>query len=75
VLISIATVALFQVLFVYTGPFQQLFDSRPLAADTWNRIWLLGAGMFIVVEMEKLLRRMLRRRLSARAPQTENPDP
>ena len=59
VLLSIAAVALFQVLFVYTSPFQQLFDSRPLSADSWNRIWLLGLGLFIVVELEKLLRRRL----------------
>lgn len=58
-LLSIAAVALFQVLFVYTAPFQQLFDSRPLNADSWNRIWLLGLGLFIVVELEKFLRRNL----------------
>jgi magnesium-transporting ATPase (P-type) len=59
VLLSIAAVALFQVLFVYTAPFQQLFDSRPLSTESWNRIWLLGLGLFIVVELEKLLRRTL----------------
>jgi magnesium-transporting ATPase (P-type) len=59
VLMSIAAVALFQVLFVYTAPFQQMFESRALTAETWNRIWLLGLGLFIVVELEKYLRRTL----------------
>jgi magnesium-transporting ATPase (P-type) len=59
VLMSIAAVALFQALFVYTAPFQQLFESRPLTVETWNRIWLLGLGLFIVVEVEKFLRRTL----------------
>ncbi len=59
VLLSIAAVALVQLLFVYTAPFHQLFESRPLNVEAWNRILLLGIGLFIVVEMEKRLRRML----------------
>lgn len=59
VLLSIGAVVLFQALFVYTAPFQQLFDSRPLSTESWNRIWLLGLGLFIVIELEKFLRRTL----------------
>lgn len=61
VLLSIATVALFQLLFVYAGPFQLMFDSRPLDLETWQRIWLLGLGLFIAVELEKFVRRLITR--------------
>lgn len=59
VLLSIATVAVFQVLFTYTTPFQLLFDSEPLTMETWQRIWMLGLGLFIVVELEKFIRRSI----------------
>ena len=59
VLASIAAVMLMQVLFTYAEPFQKLFESRSLMADTWLRICLLGAMAFIVVELEKLARRLL----------------
>lgn len=65
VLLSIAAVALFQGLFVYTDPFQQLFRSRPLTADTWQLIGMLGLLLFIVVELEKLSRRLFLRSKAA----------
>jgi len=58
ILLSIATVAVFQVLFTYTEPFQLLFASRPLDLDTWRRIWLLGLLAFVAVELEKFLRHL-----------------
>jgi magnesium-transporting ATPase (P-type) len=59
VLLSIALVVAFQVLFTYTEPFQLLFESRPLGVETWQRIALLGVGVFAVVELEKLVRRLV----------------
>jgi magnesium-transporting ATPase (P-type) len=66
VLLSIAAVALIQALFVYLPPFQRLFDSRPLTADTWQLVGMLGLGLFVVVELEKLIRRLLLRGKSRR---------
>jgi magnesium-transporting ATPase (P-type) len=74
VLLSIAAVALFQLLFVYTEPLQRLFESRPLNLETWYRIWLLGLGLFIVVEMEKLMRRTVLRRKPPQAAPIETGD-
>jgi magnesium-transporting ATPase (P-type) len=59
VLLSIAVVAVFQLLFVYTPPFQVLFDSQPLDLASWNRIWLCGLILFVVIELEKSARRLL----------------
>ncbi len=59
-LLAIIGVAFLQLAFVYTPPFESLFESRPLSADTWLRIGALGMALFIVVEMEKLARRGLR---------------
>jgi magnesium-transporting ATPase (P-type) len=59
VLLSIAAVAVFQLLFTYTEPFQLLFESRSLGIDSWNQIWLLGLALFAAVELEKLARRLI----------------
>jgi len=67
VLLSIAVVGLFQLLFTYTRPFQLLFASEPLDISTWNRIWMLGLALFILVELEKLARRQLGGRVYGRS--------
>jgi magnesium-transporting ATPase (P-type) len=60
VLWSIAVVGVFQILFTYTQPFQQLFASQPLSLASWYQIGALGLILFVVVELEKLVRRWLR---------------
>jgi magnesium-transporting ATPase (P-type) len=60
VLWSIGAVAVLQVLFTYTEPFQQLFASRPLDLSSWYQIGVMGLILFVVVELEKLVRRRLR---------------
>jgi magnesium-transporting ATPase (P-type) len=60
VLLSIAVVGVFQILFTYTQPFQQLFASRPLSLASWYQIGAMGLILFVVVELEKLVRRWLR---------------
>ncbi|HEY5646402.1 MAG TPA: HAD-IC family P-type ATPase [Pseudomonadales bacterium] len=56
--LSILVVALLQLLFVYADPFEVLFASRPLSAETWLRIGLLGLALFAIVELEKLILRL-----------------
>jgi hypothetical protein len=54
----------FQLLFTYARPLQRLFETRPLDAETWLRIVLVGSSVLFVVELEKLVirRRAARRR-------------
>jgi magnesium-transporting ATPase (P-type) len=62
VLLAVAAVALFQLLFTYAWPLQALFATTALEAAAWGRILLVGATLFILVELEKaLLRRRSRR--------------
>jgi Ca2+-transporting ATPase len=67
VLLSIGAVAVFQLMYVYTEPFQHLFDARPLEADTWYRILLLGLVLFVIVELEKLVRRTILGQLAGKS--------
>jgi cation-transporting P-type ATPase F len=53
----IGIVVFFQLLFTFAPPFQFLFESRALNAQTWLLIGLAGAFVFLVVELEKGLRR------------------
>jgi magnesium-transporting ATPase (P-type) len=64
VLLAIGIVIGFQLLFTYARPLQRLFETRPLDAETWLRIVLVGSSVLFVVELEKLVirRRAARRR-------------
>ncbi len=53
----IGVVVLFQLLFTFTAPFQFLFESAALEAQTWLLIGAAGFGVFAIVELEKALRR------------------
>ncbi len=55
-LLSIAAVAVLQMLFTYTSPFQLLFESKPLSLESWTAIGLAGIVLFLLVELEKLIR-------------------
>jgi magnesium-transporting ATPase (P-type) len=59
----IGVVVFFQLLFTFTAPFQFLFESRTLEGQTWVLIGLAGATLFLIVELEKGLRRWLSRRV------------
>ncbi|SHE61103.1 Ca2+-transporting ATPase [Modicisalibacter ilicicola DSM 19980] len=61
VLIAIATVVGFQLLFTYLPPMQKLFDTAALDAGAWLPIGLFAIGLFLLVELEKLLVRRFRR--------------
>jgi len=61
VLVSVAVVMGFQLLFTYAPPFQMLFSTRPIGADAWLRIVLVAASVFVLVELEKWVMRRFRR--------------
>ncbi|MBI1397763.1 MAG: HAD-IC family P-type ATPase [Betaproteobacteria bacterium] len=49
-----------QVAFTYAPPFRMLFGTAPIDALTWGACLAVGAGVFVVVELEKGVRRLLR---------------
>jgi len=61
VLVSVAVVMGFQLLFTYAPPLQMLFSTRPIGADAWLRIVLVAASVFVLVELEKWVMRRFRR--------------
>ncbi|MCC8404343.1 HAD-IC family P-type ATPase [Paraburkholderia sp. MMS20-SJTN17] len=56
---GIAGVVVLQLLFTYTLPFNAIFDTEALPMSAW--VWLLCGGFlfFLVVEMEKLVIRLI----------------
>ena len=61
-LVAVAAVVLFQLLFTYAWPLQALFATTALDLAAWGRILLVAASVFFLVELEKwLLRRRARR--------------
>jgi len=53
----IGIVLFFQVLFTFTAPFQFFFESTPLDGATWLMVAGAGGVVFVVVEIEKWVRR------------------
>ena len=49
----------FQLLFTYAPPLQQVFHTAPLDAASWLVILVLGTGKFLAVEAEKAILRCL----------------
>ncbi len=56
---GIGAVAVLQLLFTYTPPFQRLFETEGLPLWVWPWLFLAGLVFFVVVEAEKLFVRML----------------
>jgi magnesium-transporting ATPase (P-type) len=54
-LIGMAAVAVLQLLFTYTLPFQDLFETEAVPLWIWPRLFLGGLIFFLVVEGEKLV--------------------
>ena len=52
-LLVVAVLIVLQLLFTYAPVLQRLFLSEPLDAASWGLILLLGAGVFLAVELEK----------------------
>ncbi|MDH2916746.1 MAG: cation-transporting P-type ATPase [Gallionella sp.] len=53
IILSVLSVISLQVLFTYSPPLQELFDTVPLEGAVWWRILLFGVLLFIAVEVEK----------------------
>ncbi|MGA7801418.1 MAG: cation-transporting P-type ATPase, partial [Gammaproteobacteria bacterium] len=62
VLVTIALVSAFQLLFTYAPPMQYLFHTAPIGLLDWARIAGAAAAVLLVVEGEKLLLRRRRTR-------------
>ncbi len=61
VLIAIAAVIVMQLAFTYLPPFQALFGTRPLTLSDWGLVLGAAAGLFLIVETEKVVSRGLKR--------------
>jgi magnesium-transporting ATPase (P-type) len=46
-----------QVLFTYSEVMNRLFQSAPIGVDAWIRIIAVGAGIYVIIGVEKWLRR------------------
>jgi magnesium-transporting ATPase (P-type) len=55
VLISIALVLIFQLLFTYAPPFQYLFKTQALTLESWLVILAITFSLLLLVEFEKKL--------------------
>ncbi|WP_226636592.1 cation-translocating P-type ATPase [Novosphingobium profundi] len=59
VLVAVGTVSLAQVCFTYLPPFQAVFATRPLSFTQGASLIAIGAVIFILLELEKVLVRRL----------------
>ncbi|TFL16383.1 cation-translocating P-type ATPase [Jannaschia formosa] len=59
VLLGVTGTVLAQLAFTYAPPFQAVFDTRPLAPGEWALIVAMGAGLLLLLEAEKAVRRRL----------------
>lgn len=60
VLIAVALVVGFQLLFTYLPAMQVLFHTAPIDYEAWGRIILFGLCLFVLVELEKAATRRYR---------------
>lgn len=58
-LIAVALVSFFQILYTYLPFMQQVFSTRGLDAEAWLRIVAFGAILFLAVEAEKWVLRVM----------------
>jgi magnesium-transporting ATPase (P-type) len=59
VLIAIAVLVAFQLLFTYSSPMQTLFGTADISLAMWGRIILVSSSVLFLVELEKYLIRRL----------------
>lgn len=60
--IAIVLVLLLQALFTYLPIMQFLFRTQALTLETWGLVVALSASIFLLIELEKLATRLMRRR-------------
>jgi len=61
-LIAIAVLMVMQLFFTYLPPFQLLFKTTALDLQTWGLIIVISSSVLFLVELEKWLARIIRRR-------------
>ncbi|MGM0404169.1 MAG: cation transporting ATPase C-terminal domain-containing protein, partial [Thermodesulfobacteriota bacterium] len=61
-LISVVVLVALQLAFTYLGPMQQLFGTASISLLEWGWCVAAGVAVFLVVEMEKAIKRGLRHR-------------
>ena len=59
--LGIGAVIVLQLLFTYAPPLQTLFDTEPIPLRIWPKLILGGFIFFLLVELEKIIIRMIRR--------------
>jgi magnesium-transporting ATPase (P-type) len=59
VLYAVGTVTVLQLIFTYAPVMEAFFDTRPVGLLEGAVVILVGAGLFVLLELEKLLRRRL----------------
>jgi len=59
--LGIGAVIVLQLLFTYAPPLQELFDTEAIPLRIWPKLILGGFIFFLLVEVEKIIIRMLRR--------------
>jgi len=59
--LGIGAVIVLQLLFTYAPPLQALFDTEPIPLRIWPKLILGGFLFFLLVEVEKIIIRMVRR--------------
>src|SRR5690606_30124325 len=64
--ITIAACVALQLLFTHAPFMNDLFGTEPLGLETWGRCVLIGAALFVAVELEKLALRALAKRTGRR---------
>jgi magnesium-transporting ATPase (P-type) len=57
--ITIAALAVLQLLFTYTSPFHVLFGTAAIGLGDWGRVLAFGVVVFVLVELEKAVIRLL----------------
>jgi Ca2+-transporting ATPase len=61
--VSIGGMLLLQLLFTYLPAMNRLFSTAPIPLEAWTRIVTIGLAGYVVVEVEKAIRRWLARRM------------
>jgi calcium-translocating P-type ATPase len=62
ILMGVAVVVIFQLLFTYTTLCNQLFKTAPISLSSWLNILLVSIGLFFIVEIEKIMINFYQRR-------------
>jgi magnesium-transporting ATPase (P-type) len=55
ILIAVAIVVILQIILTYLPIMQTLFSTASIGIDSWGRIIVFGAGLFLLVELEKYI--------------------